>query len=112
MRLHDLGAMFLKVESDGWRCDGIPLAEADGIIFQCPKCSEGKDKAHDGGYIGAHSVVCWFVGRVPDMLTPKGRWMPSGTGLDNLTFVGPGANSVLLTSGCGAHFHVKDGAAA
>ena len=83
------------------------LADADGIVFLCPKCF-----AANGGPIGTHSVICWFAGRVPDDLSPKpGRWVPSGTGLDDLTFVGPGAASVLLTHGCGWHGFVKDGKA-
>ncbi len=52
----------------------------------------------------------------PDDLDPKGRWTPSGTGLDDLTFV-PGnparAVSVLLTNpdGCGWHGYIRDGEA-
>ncbi len=83
------------------------MAGADGIIFLCPKCFE-----RNKGSVGTHSVICWFVGRVPDDADPKpGRWNPSGTGLDDLTFVGPGAASVLLTSGCAWHGFIKDGKA-
>jgi hypothetical protein len=82
-------------------------AEADGVIFMCPKCF-----AENGGGVGTHPVLCWFVGKVPDDADPKpGRWHPSGNGLDDLTFVGPGAASVLLTGGCGWHGFVKNGAA-
>jgi hypothetical protein len=83
------------------------LAEADGVMFLCPKCH-----AENGGPIGTHQVLCWFVGRVPDDVDPKpGRWTPSGTGLADLTFV-PSAgrsNSVLLTGGCGWHGFVAGG---
>lgn len=85
------------------------LAEAHGLWFLCPKCFAEKD-----GPRGVHSVLCWFVGKVPDEVDPKpGRWMPSGTGIDDLTFVGPSAASVFLSGpeGCGWHGYVKDGAA-
>jgi hypothetical protein len=83
------------------------LADADGICFLCPKCF-----VDNHGSVGTHSVICWFAGRVPDDLDPRpGRWNPAGTGIDDLTFVGPGAASVLLTGGCGWHGFVKDGRA-
>lgn len=71
------------------------IAEADGLMFLCPKCC-----AANGGAVGTHRVICWFVGRVPDDVDPKpGRWTPRGTSLSDLTFV-PSAgrsHSVLLT---------------
>lgn len=81
------------------------LAAADGVMFLCPKCYA----AHHGP-VGTHQVLCWFVGRVPDDVDPRpGRWNPAGTGVEDLTFVGPGAASVLLTSGCGWHGFVRAG---
>jgi hypothetical protein len=76
------------------------LAEAQGVMYLCPKC-------HD------HSVLCWFSGRdVPDSAVPgPGRWQAVGTGLHDLTF-GPGPSgrsSVQLTGGCNAHFNVVNG---
>lgn len=109
MRLRDLEAEFLRWVGDG-RFERIDtLADADGIIFVCPKCY-----AELGRREGAHSVICWFRGRVPDTVTPgPGRWTPSGTGLDDLTFVPgdpPMAVSVLLTGpGCGWHGFVTGG---
>lgn len=83
----------------------VDLSDADGVMFLCPKCFSEK-----GSNIGVHSVICWFVGKVADDVDPKpGRWNPSGTGVDDLTFIGPGAVSVLLTAGCGWHGFVKDG---
>lgn len=83
------------------------LTEADGVWFLCPKCF-----AANGGSVGTHSVICWFVGKVSDDVEPKpGRWTPTGTGLLDLTFV-PSAgrsHSVLLTGGCTAHFFVTNG---
>lgn len=84
------------------------LAEADGVEFLCPKCF-----ADNGGAVGTHLVGCWFVGKVPDWVEPKpGRWNPQGTGLGDLTFVPPGAISVLITGGCAWHGFVKNGDAA
>lgn len=81
------------------------LAEADGVMYLCPLCFK-----NNGGAIGTHRVLNWFVGKVPDDVDPKpGRWNPSGTGLHDLTFVGPGAVSVLLTGGCGWHGFVSNG---
>lgn len=117
MRLHELDARFVKVHvgaSDEHFPNGRPsmeyietLADADGVWFLCPKCFEANK-----GPVGTHMVGCYFVGKVPDWLDPKpGRWNPSGTGLDNLTFVPPGAVSVLLTAGCGWHGFVRNGEA-
>lgn len=111
MRLRDLEAEFLHWSGDRSFSRVDTLAEADGIIFVCPKCY-----AELGRRAGAHSVICWFRGRVPDNVTPgPGRWTPSGTGLDDLTFVAgepPMAVSVLLTGpGCGWHGFVIGGTA-
>ena len=106
--LRELDARFLKNLGNGGSQKVETLSEADGIIFLCPKCF-----ATNGGKVKTHSVICWFVGKVPDDLGPKpGRWNPQGTGLDDLTFVPPGAVSVRLTGGCGWHGHVVSGAAA
>jgi len=81
------------------------VASAHGVVFLCPKCF-----AKNNGPVGTHSILCWFAGRVSDKVTPgPGRWNPQGTSLDDLTFVGPGAFSVLLTSGCGFHGFVENG---
>lgn len=111
MKLRDLDATFLRIADEGGveqnQMD-VSLEEAHGIMFLCPKCF-----AENGGSVGTHSVICWFAGRgVPDERTPgPGRWNPEGTGLDDLTFVGPGAVSVLLTSGCRWHGFVSRGEA-
>lgn len=104
-----LEGTFLKwISLKSWREIGDDRANADGVMFLCPKCY-----AENKGIVGTHRVLCWFKGKVPDSMAPKpGRWNPQGTGLDDLTFVPPGAVSVLLTSGCGWHGHVKNGDAA
>lgn len=106
MKLRDLKARFLRRVGPGsWRL--CAMAEADGVIFLCPKCFTA-----NGGPMGTHSVICWFVGRVPATEQPgPGRWIPSGLGVDDLTFIGPGAASVQLTKGCQWHGFVRKGAA-
>lgn len=108
-KLSDLEARFLKSEDDRSMLIVDRLEDADGIMFLCPKCY-----AANGGNVGTHSVICWFVGKVPDSLNPKpGRWTPQGTGLEDLTFVpSPGlTQSVLLTGGCNWHGFVTGGEA-
>lgn len=86
-----------------------PIVEADGIMFLCPKCF-----ATNGGGAGTHSVVCWFEGKVADDVEPgPGRWNPTGTGIDDLSFV-PGAksNSVQLLgndNSCKWHGFITNG---
>lgn len=85
------------------------IVEADGVRFLCPQCF-----AANGGPVGTHSVICWFVGKVPDDVEPKpGRWTPTGTGLDDLTFVPSEgrSHSVLLLGGCRWHGFVAAGSA-
>lgn len=136
MRLTDLEAKFFRFErrptevqlvdgdSETWEERGKPvrtetllrdhyilvetLSEADMIEFLCPLCFQ-----KNGGPVGTHVVICHFTGRVPDDAKPgPGRWNPAGTGLDDLTFVGPGLTSVQLIGGCGWHGHVNNGDAA
>jgi len=113
VKLRELEAEFLRYTGTGTHLRGeVPLAEADGILFLCPKCYA----ANGGQRPGVHSVICWFRGRVPDDALPgPGRWTPSGTGLDDLTFIPgdpPRACSVLLTGGgCDWHGFVTNGEA-
>lgn len=109
MRLRDLDARFLKRVDNEHFNHVDSLAEADGICFLCPLCF-----SKNNGPVGTHSVICWFVGHVPDDLDPKpGRWTPAGSGIDDLTFVPgnpPRAVSVLLTgNGCGWHGFIRGG---
>lgn len=97
----------MKITDPSTYQTGVSLADAQGIQFLCPKCFNDEPV----GRVGCHSVICWFKDRgVPDDLDPKpGRWKPSGTGIDDLTFVGPGAASVALTGGCNWHGFIKGG---
>jgi hypothetical protein len=115
MRFLDLQPRFIRYDK---REDGVyhvfveGIAEAQGVIFLCPKCF-----AKNNGPMGTHSVICWSRSRgVPDEANPKpGRWTLDGTGLSDLTLNGdpPGnARSVLLTGGgCGWHGFVTNGEA-
>ena len=106
VKLRDLDANFLKYLGNGshqWK--DVGREEADGIMFLCPKCFKDNN-----GPVGTHSVICWFVGRVPDDVDPKpGRWNPSGTSIDDFSLVGPGAHSILMLGGCGWHGFVTNG---
>jgi len=103
--LNALEAEFIRHVGGGRMLHVGSLSEADGVMFLCPKCHKEND-----GPVGTHRVVCWFVGKVPDDISPKpGRWNPSGTGLDDLTFVEPGAVSVAILGGCRWHGFVRQG---
>lgn len=104
MKLLELEPHFLKIETERsfLRVDSID--DADGIIFLCPKCFEDEPR----GPVGTHSVICWRP-RVPQTMEPKpGRWEFQGRTYADLTLVA-GSSSVLLTSGCRAHFFVNGG---
>ena len=112
MNLVDLDPEFIRLERDEVATIKIgsatfsrvaSIAEADGIFFLCPKCFETK-----GGPIGTHRVICWRP-QVPQTIHPvPGRWEFQGTGFADLSLVA-GSSSVLLTSGCMAHFFVRSG---
>jgi hypothetical protein len=107
MRLIELEARFLRIVQTSHFETVELLSEAQGILFLCPKCF-----VENKGPVGTHSVLCWFGNRgVPDGLYPTpGRWIPAGTSLADLTFVGPGAASILLSNpGCGWHGFIKAG---
>jgi hypothetical protein len=105
MRFRDLDAVLLAIETPTTYRHVDRVADADGVRFLCPKCH-----AANGGPVGTHSVLCWFVGVDPALDPKPGRWIPSGTTIDDFSFVGPGAESVLLTGpGCGWHGFVRAG---
>lgn len=105
MKLVDLEACFIKLSPEG-HYRNVPMAEAQGVMYQCPKCFQA-----NGGPVGTHYILNWFNNcGVPADKTPgPGRWNPQGSGLHDLTYIGPGATSVLLESGCGGHWQVESG---
>lgn len=104
MKLTELDPHFLKILSEReYQCADVSLAEADGVQFLCPVCF-----AKNGGPVGTHSVICWRPHVPPDVNPKPGRWEFSGTGYNDLTLTA-GSSSILLTSGCKAHFFITNG---
>jgi hypothetical protein len=103
MKLIELDPRLYKVLDDRTYQEVESVAEADGVWFLCPVCFRA-----NGGPVGTHQVACWRP-RVPLTISPApGRWELVGTGLADLSLVA-GSSSVLLTSGCRAHFFVRSG---
>lgn len=103
MKLIELEPVWLMCKEHGWHESvALTAAQADGIRFLCPKCYRA-----GGGVVGVHSIVCWFVDRVPaDALPGPGRWRAAGGDFTDLTL----APSIHLTSeGCGWHGFVAHG---
>lgn len=133
MKLTDLDPHFLRYETreeirrvvegdpETWRERGSPckevlgpvhymiyvetLAEAQGIMFLCPKCiAENPDK-------GAHGIGVTFRDRgvlpAQGMQNKQGpvRWGVSGTSYEDLTIT----PSVLLLAGCEWHGFITKG---
>jgi hypothetical protein len=118
MKLRDLDATFCMNANPatGGYSETQDIAHAQGVLFQCPACAQGKelvDADHGRAAVGAHYVLCWFKGCVPDSMYPgPGRWTPSGTGIDDLT-LNPSVNlDVKPDSGCKWHGWVRNGEAA
>lgn len=103
IRLADLDPQFLLVKDLKTFTHVESVEEADGIMFLCPVCFKA-----NGGPKGTHRVVCWRP-RVPQSIPPiPGRWEFQGAGYNDLTLVA-GSSSIALTTGCKAHFFVKNG---
>lgn len=107
MKLTDLEPQFLVNEGNTHRYVDT-IAEAQGVMFLCPVCWKT-----NSGPVGTHMIVCWSSSRgvAPDVLPGPGRWTLEGTGYADLTLgCEPGkSRSVLITSGCMAHFFVTGG---
>jgi hypothetical protein len=124
VRLRDLDATFLgNWTPTGYTRLGDRVVDGvQGVLFQCPLCAKSCERGEEDGrrfVRGAHYVLCWFLNpvnapTVPDDANPKpGRWRFTGTSIDDITFIGPLAVSVLLTGeGCGWHGFVVSGDAA
>lgn len=123
MRLRDLDASFVGFYDATNRSykQVEDITDAQGVMFQCPKCAGNKPVEGQEGkrfVRGVHSILCWFRNprvQLPvadDVAPAPGRWYirPDSTSLDDLTFVGPGNLSVYLTGpGCGWHGFVSKG---
>lgn len=105
MKLTDLQPEFIKLESeDTWRTVSSTLAaDADGLMFLCPKCF-----VETNGPIGCHRVICWKP-HVPLTIHPRpGRWQFEGKSFYDLSLKAS-SSSILLLGGCGAHFFIEAG---
>jgi|ERR1700682_4044910 len=106
MKLTDLGAEFLTEATLKGHRRTDSFAEAQGIMFQCPKCF-----AANNGPIGTHYVMVWFSNvavPAPAECFPRPRWkLESGTSLADLTL----SPSILLPGpgGCEWHGFVRGG---
>lgn len=103
MKLIELEPHFLKRIDDNNYLEVDNISLASGIRFLCPVCF-----AKNKGAIGTHSIICWDPS-VPQTTSPTpGRWNLVGTGFNDLSLRN-GSSSVLLTTGCKAHFFVTNG---
>lgn len=106
MRLTELEPRFQRIVEPGKLLQEVDrLQDAQGVLFLCPKCF-----VENGGPVGTHSVLCWFLGRgVPDSEAPgPGRWEAVGTDFDDLTLQAS-SSSILLTTGCRWHGYIRNG---
>jgi hypothetical protein len=104
MKLIELHPRFLDWIDDTHYKEIFDITIADGIVFLCPKCLF----ENNNSLIGVHSIICWKP-NIPQTTSPiPGRWNILGTGFNDLELQA-GSSSVLLTSGCNAHFFIKNG---
>ena len=106
--LRELEAIFQRIVTPGREYEHVDrLEDAQGVMFLCPKCFEA-----NGGSVGTHWVLCWFLDRgvSPDEDPKPGRWGALGTGIDDLELKA-GSSSVLLLGGCNWHGFVRGGKA-
>lgn len=109
MKFSLLRPKWIRTTPDGFRIVETK-AEAQGVMFLCPKCY-----AANGGVVGTHMILCWSrtLGTPDDKTPGPGRWTFAGD-LANLSINGdpPGnARSVQLHGGCAWHGHVTAGEA-
>jgi hypothetical protein len=104
--LAELEAEFVRYGADGGIHHPVDLANAQGVMFLCPKCFGA-----NGGNVGTHRVLSWFRGKgVPDDAKPgPGRWEVEGFGLNDLT-LRPSID-LSTSGGCDWHGFVTNGSA-
>lgn len=107
--LKQLKGRLLRFYNDNLNFEEVKtLAEADGVQFICPKCfKEDPDAEYP------HEVTLWFssIGKLSEKIQGHPGWNKSGSSLEDLTFVPPGAVSVLIKARCCWHGFVKNGTA-
>lgn len=107
MKLTDLRARFVRCDEPGHLHQVETLAEANGVMFLCPKCLTP-------GGVGTHMMICWSKERgAPEEATPApGRWRLDGNSLADLTLNAEPpstARSVQIVGGCSWHGFVTGG---
>jgi len=101
VKLTALDPALYRVSAPGCYTPVTDLAEAQGVMFLCPRCFAVK-----GSVAGVHSVMVWFRGRdVPPDETPAARWVVSGYDLNDLTL----KPSIHIQTGCKWHGFVIAG---
>jgi hypothetical protein len=90
MKLRELDARFLGNVKDGSARMQPGISGAQAVMFQCPLCSQGKERADGGGFKGAHYVRVCFANPqgapvAPQEYDDNPRWTMTGTSLDDLT---------------------------
>lgn len=126
MKLRALAGEFfgqVNAEERSCRRQDNQLDGAQGVMFQCPKCAEGKPPGEpDGvGFAGAHYIRVCFSNPLNAPVAPaefdkNPRWQMSGAGLDDLTLA-PSINLDVPDEkgevhGCRWHGFVTNGDAA
>jgi hypothetical protein len=136
VRLRDLDARFVYAATKGASrlSDGDAVDGMQGVMFQCPKCSEGLERGEEDGrrfVRGAHYIRIFFanprgVAAAPpdaDLRsdgTANPQWQMRGTSIDDLTLTPSincdipwkDANGVEHESSCKFHGWVTNGDAA
>ena len=100
-----LEPQLLKLVDDERSLHGdVSWAEADGLMFSCPRCWVDNGRS----LIGTHVMICWRP-HVGQEHTPRpGRWQMVGTSLADVSLVA-GSSSIKIEGGCNAHFFVRNG---
>ena len=123
MKLRDLDAQWLygAHAKEYRRSSKASVDGMQGVMFQCPKCSVGKQHGEENGrrfVRGAHYIRVFFsnprgVSVAPPEADSNPRWAMSGSSIDDLT-LSPSINLDVPenSGGCGWHGWVKNGDAA
>jgi hypothetical protein len=117
MRLTQLDPQFVTYEDTGehkYIHHVKTLAEAQGIMFLCPRCFVANGYTN----VGTHQVLCWSrsAGASEHADPRPGRWQMVGTNFSDLTLngdllgmPGQGSRSIQLLGGCNWHGYITDG---
>ncbi len=103
--LTDLHPKFLKWIDDKSHRTDASFAEADGVLFLCPKCFVAGGRTS----VNCHWVICWKP-NIPQTTHPiPGRWNMQGTGFHDLTLVAGSSSIALQGEGCRWHGFIQNG---